>query len=186
VARSKDKVCRDIYEPNLKGIYEVCASPLFGSQGEMIGCVHVARDISKRVKSRQLLEQANQRLKIASELSTDLIYEWCPLEQKIEWHGNIEEALGLETELPRTEAAWLELIHPDDRPLLEEAVELHQHSQSPINYEYRMKHTDGSWRWWSDKASPILGDDDQPLLWVGVCSDITCRKKLEEMAEECS
>jgi len=80
--------------------------------------------------------------------------------------------------------AWLDLIHPEDRGELENAVDLHRTSTEPIQYEYRVRHKDGTYRQWNDHGLPLTDDKDCPYKWVGVCTDITNFKQAEEALRE--
>ena len=135
-------------------------------------------DISDRKKAEKMLRQSEERLKIAGGLAYDLIYEWIIADDKLEWFGNIEKKLGYDhNEIPRTIEGWLKLIHPEDSVRLKDAVELHSTSTAQIDYEYRVHHKDGSWKYWSDKALPILNNKGRPYKWIGVCTDITVSKE---------
>jgi hypothetical protein len=37
--------------------------------------------------------------------------------------------------------AWLRVIHPEDRPSLDDAVKLHTNSTETINYVYRLENS---------------------------------------------
>ncbi len=51
-----------IYEPLLKAYFEVTTSPLFGEDGEMLGTVHVAKDVTARKKSEDELKKHREHL----------------------------------------------------------------------------------------------------------------------------
>ena len=74
----------------------------------------------------------------------------------------------------------LEQVHPDDRPLLEEAAREAFRGGTGRRIEYRMRHKDGTWRTLESTASPVHNADGQVEKLVIVNRDITDRKKLEE------
>ena len=99
----------------------------------------------------------------------------------MKWFGDIDSALGYEVgEIKHTLEDWLRLIHPKDRPSLDDAVLLHKESTKPIQYTYRVICKDGSVRYWNDNGSPIFDQEGEPTKWVGGISDITERKRAEE------
>ncbi len=126
-----------------------------------------------------------ERFRIAAEVTSDLIYEWEVATDDLEWFGDVDAALGytLET-IPRTIAGWVALIHPEDVPLLGDAVEHHRTSTEPISYLYRVRHADGTWRWWEDHGMPVLGKGGLPVRWIGTCRDITDAKIAEEVLRQ--
>ncbi|HEC83027.1 MAG TPA: PAS domain S-box protein, partial [Firmicutes bacterium] len=75
---------------------------------------------------------------------------------------------------------WLALIHPEDRNRLEAAVEHHRTSTQPIEYEYRVRHKNGHWLWWLDKAVAVPDETGRPVRWIGVCADVTAQREAEE------
>ena len=128
-----------------------------------------------------LRKYAEERFRLAAEASSDLIFEWDVETDTLDWFGDLEGVLGYASgEIPRTIAGWIDLIHPEDQPRLKEAVELHRKSSQPIHYEYRVRQKDGAWRDWIDRGIPQIGADGKNRCWIGACSDVTEKKKLEK------
>lgn len=142
--------------------------------------------LEKQVASQtQELRRSEQRLRTAGKVAYDLIYEWDAVDDSLEWFGDIDGLLGFEPgELSRDVEAWLALIHPDDQAVLAGAVEHHRKSTEPIEFEYRVRHRDGSYRYWSDHALPFEIKDGMPVKWIGVCTDVTARKHAEQALRE--
>ena len=57
----------EVYEPNLGGHFLVSASPISNAEGQIVGGVHVARDITDRKRAEQQLAAAHRRLMMADE-----------------------------------------------------------------------------------------------------------------------
>ncbi len=87
-------------------------------------------------------------------------------------------------EINRTIQGFLTLIHPDDIQRLEDSIERHRTSTTPIFEIYRVRKKDGSWIWWEDCGTPLLNEENQPIKWVGSCTDITVRKIAEDRLSE--
>ncbi len=150
-------------------------------QGNIAGVEGITRDITETRRAQAALKESEERFKIAGEASYDLIYEWDVKTDSLEWFGDIDTFLGFDKgEISSNIAAWLALIHPDDRKMLEGAVQLHRTSTQPINYEYRIHQKNGAWRYWKDNALPLLDDKGVPFRWIGICADITERKESEQ------
>jgi len=142
-------------------------------------------EVASRKKVEEVLKESEERLKIAGGIAYDLIYEWTVSDDKLEWFGNIDASLGYDRdEIPRTIEGWVRLIHPEDLVRLKDAVEFHRTETTPISYEYKVLHKDGSWKHWSDHGVPILNNEGRPYKWIGVCSDITESKEAEEALRE--
>ncbi len=64
----------DVYEPYLGKMLEVRAIPRFDSDGQLIGVLHVSRDISERKRMEENLQRAEQ-MKLVGEWATALAHE---------------------------------------------------------------------------------------------------------------
>jgi PAS domain S-box-containing protein len=75
---------------------------------------------------------------------------------------------------------WLDYVHPDDR---ERSMAHWTHCvQSGENYEceYRLRGSDGQYRWFRARALPLIDHAGAILRWYGTCSDIHDSKLLEQ------
>jgi two-component system sensor histidine kinase/response regulator len=80
-------------------------------------------------------------------------------------------------EAPRTLAAWLARVHPDDRQSLSEAFFSSTQGTSGARcLEYRVRHEDGEWLWIEDRRCVTERlSDGSPRLTAGSINDITAR-----------
>ncbi len=74
---------------------------------------------------------------------------------------------------------WLELIHPEDRPQAEEALDRIIHSGAGA-MEYRIVHPDGETRWVQVRWRHAAEGQGKPARLDGIVTDITERKQAEE------
>ncbi len=89
----------------------------------------------------------------------------------------VEAALGYPAaELARDPAAWLAAIHPDDQPRVVHARA--DRSPDRIEIEYRIRHANGQWRWFLDRAAWIARPDGTTAL-EGLALDISDHKHAE-------
>ena len=72
-------------------------------------------------------------------------------------------------------------LHPDDRPILEEARR-RQAAGERTEVAYRVVLPDGSLRWIRDVAAPVPGADGGSARVVGVVEDVTSLRRREETA----
>lgn len=137
------------------------------------------RDISKRKRAEQELQESEQRYRALVEATTNIVWRTnadgeFDTEQP-EWTKytgqSFEEYEGF---------GWLDVIHPEDRGRIQtewmDAVE----NATPTQCEYRIRHQDGEWHWVNDRAAPVLENDGSVREWIGAHTDITERKEYEQ------
>ncbi len=75
---------------------------------------------------------------------------------------------------------YAELIHPEDRQLVRNAVDTALAQQGPYEMEYRIRHQDGSERWVWERGRGIFGRHGELVCLDGLIIDITERKLARE------
>jgi len=84
-----------------------------------------------------------------------------------------DEALGY---------GWLKGVHPDDRIMLEKNWQEAARQHKPSLADYRFVHAaDGSITWVIGQAVPEINTEGQLIGFVGTITDITERKKMEDL-----
>jgi len=77
-------------------------------------------------------------------------------------------------------AFWSERIHPDDATRVQEHLKSALETPARLSIEYRMRHSDGSWRWIRDEGQVADFDlQGRARHFVGFVTDVTERKMLE-------
>lgn len=79
-----------------------------------------------------------------------------------------------------------EIVHPEDLPRLFQHVgQLDALKQGPIELSYRVRHADGSWRWFLSREAVFGLDREQRVNQViGVATDVTNLKATEQRLEQ--
>jgi PAS domain S-box-containing protein len=75
---------------------------------------------------------------------------------------------------------WIQGLHPDDRGPCENAYVTAFDLREQFELEYRLRRSDGEYRWILDCGRPRSASDGTFLGYIGSCLDITERKKAEE------
>jgi PAS domain S-box-containing protein len=149
--------------------------------GFILGAWGTNRDITESALAKEALRKSEERFRIAAELASDLIYEWDIRDRRMEWFGNVAERLGYEPgEVLRTVEFWEQAVHPSDLDRVTAAVERHLAMGEPLHEEYRIKHKDGEFLYWTDRRRALRNENGASHKWIGVISDITRRKQAEE------
>ena len=77
------------------------------------------------------------------------------------------------------ELGWTRAVHPDDLPGVISARERTLGSGEVFEAEFRLRATDGTYRWHLGRAVPIRGEEGI-AFWVGTATDIHDHKRTEE------
>lgn len=79
--------------------------------------------------------------------------------------------------------AWSELIHPDDREMVERKVEDAIAARQPFVLEYRLVHRDQSIRWMFERGRAVF-NGDEVLYLDGVILDVTRQHEMQDAIRE--
>jgi PAS domain S-box-containing protein len=78
-----------------------------------------------------------------------------------------------------------EFLHPDDQVNFMESLEtVFRTAQSQADVNYRMIHTDGSWRWHTSTGIPLEDQQGNVIAYEGIAKDITEKKQMVTALEE--
>ncbi|MGD1005143.1 MAG: PAS domain S-box protein [Methanoregulaceae archaeon] len=175
----------EVHEDNLGGDFLVTCSPLYDSQGKMIGSVHIARDITNRKKVDRALKESERFVNSIVENIPDMIFVKDAEELRfIRFNKAGEDLVGFLREdmygkndydlFPKDEA---DHFIKKDREVLQSK----QYSDIPeekILTKFRgerILHT---------KKIPILNEEGKPQYLLGISEDITERKRSEKALKE--
>jgi PAS domain S-box-containing protein len=84
-------------------------------------------------------------------------------------------------DMPATQQAWDQVIHPEDLGANDAAYQAHAAGKTPAyESEYRALAKDGSWRWLAERGRIVeWSPDGTPRRMVGTLTDVTLRKQAE-------
>ena len=131
----------------------------------------------------EALRRSEQRLTLVLEGGDHGLWDWDVVTGTVERNTRSTSLLGYaDNDIPPTHAAWMDLVHPEDRPSVEAAADhaaLAMHDAFAV--QYRMKAKDGQWRWIVSRGK-VLDRDAQgrPKRAAGTHTDVTAQKRMEE------
>ena len=71
-----------------------------------------------------------------------------------------------------TDWGWKDALHPDD---LEICMTKWGHcirTGDPYEIEYRLRSSEGAYRWFLVRGNPVRDEQGQTIKWIGTCTDI--------------
>jgi PAS domain S-box-containing protein len=100
---------------------------------------------------------------------------------RVWWSHELEEIVGLRPgEFAGHESSFLDVVHVDDRSLVNEAVEGAIRSHTDYTVEFRFRHSSGAWRWMEGRGRAVYSESGEPVMLYGIGIDITERKRAED------
>ncbi len=172
---------REVHEDSLGGDFIVSVSPLHDSEGKLTGCIHIARDITKRKRAEGALLESEERLRFALETihagAWDLDLVGHTAFRSLE-HDRI---FGYEQLLPEwTYEMFLDHVLPEDRAMVDAKFRKAMTTCSNWNFECRIRRVDGEVRWIWAAGRHRADATGGVRRMAGIVQDITERKKTEE------
>ncbi|MCC2545968.1 PAS domain S-box protein [Hymenobacter sp. BT175] len=76
---------------------------------------------------------------------------------------------------------WLEDIHPDDLPLVQQKWQQALVAETEYEVEYRLRRHDGAYRWMLVRALPRRNEAGAITTWVGTGTDIHEQKETQQL-----
>jgi diguanylate cyclase (GGDEF)-like protein/PAS domain S-box-containing protein len=168
-------------------LLETTKTPVFDSQGQVIGVLGIGRDISERKSKELALIESEARWKFAIEGAGDGLWDWSIQTGKAFYSPRYKTMLGFaEEEIGDTADEWNKRIHPDDTPGVLAALQPYLEGKpGSATVEFRMLRKDGSWMWTLGRGMVVERDaEGKPLRMIGTNSDITERKRAEALVSQ--
>lgn len=132
-----------------------------------------------------LLEESQERLRLAIQAAEAGIWDWRIPEDRLEWSPECRQLHGLdESSTPLTLETWLSLVEPDDRQRLERKFRACLGgTQDDFRCEYRVL-LEGDVRWFLSRGALVDDGLGHPQRMVGLTIDMTRRKASETALAE--
>ncbi len=151
--------------------------PLAASAGLAGAVTLLVRDWLQLRKTRRAYD-------LAMQAAHDGFWEWNPVTKKLHVGKRLLEILGYQRDFLADTHAWLALVHPDDAAHYNQAVSQHLKGKSAYFYcEYRVRAFDGAYRWIASRGIAVRDRHGVAYQMVGSVTDITERKRHQEMLE---
>ncbi len=152
------------------------------ADGKLIGMEGSIEDVSAQIRAEVAMRASEERYERATNGANDGLWDWNPQSGEMYFSSRWKEQLGFKAdELEPTIDGWLNRVHPDDRSLIEGAIEAHRAGHTAqIEVEHRLRHKDGSYRWMLARGVRSLSQVDGVERIAGSQTEISVRKRAEE------
>lgn len=150
------------------------------------GLIGVMVDITDIKENERKLELYTERLELALSGSDAGLWDWNILTGHFYFSEKWCNMLGYDvSEIEPDVSSWEKLVHPDDMPLVMEALNKHLENKVPLyQSEHRVKAKTGEWKWILDTGKVTKRDDTgKAIRAAGIHIDISERKYIEELVK---
>ena len=156
-------------------------SPLMDLEGNVLGAVLIFSDITHRKRNEEKIKKANERYEILSRATSDTIWDWDIVNDSILYNDSITQMFGYtKAEIENGANWWKGNIHLDDYENTSAVlVEAFKNLSPTIQFEYRYKCADHSYKYILDRAFIVYDKNDVPVRMIGAMQDITKEKEHE-------
>ncbi|MCF8178119.1 MAG: PAS domain S-box protein [Sulfuritalea sp.] len=149
--------------------------------------VRALQDRTTRKKSEEALRDQERRLAEAQRIAHVGSWEFDLTTHQFAGTEEIYRLFGVTPEsFVPTFAAFMQLIHADDRAAVQTWINNCVSGNNPADREFRVIHADGSLRHLSGRGALERNAESKPVRLVGTVEDITERKKSEEQLRKLS
>ena len=172
---------QELHQERLNGDFLVTTTPLHDGEGNFLGSVHVARDITELKKYEKILVENSERLRLAQEVSGLGSWEIDNATMNRWWSDEIYQIFGLPPEegVPPREA-YERQIYPDDFPLWENTIAALRAGREVTAVIRVYRSSDGELIHTEVRGVPQFDDSGQVVRLFGTLRDITERVRAEE------
>ena len=141
----------------------------------------------RRLTAEILAIETGERASLAIRGMSDGIVDWCLETDQVYTSARCRELLGDKPRESTTPADMLRaLLHREDRPRVESALQAHFRAGRPFDMSVRFKVADGAHRWFRLRGEAVRTPDGEPTRLVGALTDVHDLLEARQQATESS
>lgn len=148
--------------------------PFMGANEKPISYMAMTTDITEQKSAKSNLTRAQKMAHIGS-------WEYDLIRDKLHWSNEIFNIFEIDEDgFSVSYEAFVEVIHPDDREMVNTAYKNSVNSRLPYEIEHRLLMKDGRVKIVKEQCETYYDENAKPLRSIGVVHDITQSKHTEE------
>ncbi|MEZ2336172.1 sensor histidine kinase [Mucilaginibacter sp. RCC_168] len=163
--------------------FDFVYQPVKDNNNKVTGVMIVATEVTKQVIARQLLEDAEERLRLAIEATGIGNWDLDLVTNDVIASPTLSVIFGLDPEDKLTHPELRDMIHPDDKAIVNNAYKKAIKTGVYL-YEARIIWADGSVHWIRTTGKILYDERGKPVRMLGTINDITKRKQEEIMKND--
>jgi PAS domain S-box-containing protein len=141
-------------------------------------------DVTDLKQAEKALRESEEKYRLIVEKSTDIIFSFNAAGEFLYISPSIKNLLGYDPN-DLIGHPFQSLIHPDDFPILQQAIQrnIKDGSQAPGGNRFRVRNASGEWRWHSTTGNAEYDANGKFEYFIAISRDITEHKKAEELLQ---
>lgn len=151
-------------------------TPLFEADGQVSGIMMTVNNVTEKVNSRQALEEAETRLRLATEGTKLATWDLDLATMEIVHSPRLAEIFGFSPDTKLTHAYIRSLLEPNDLKNIVEVAFEKAMVTSEYDYVARLHWPDKSLHWIKTQGKVFYNEKKQPFRLIGTMMDITDNK----------
>lgn len=163
----------------------VSCQPAFDEANEVIGVSLAMADITDRKHAEDALRESEAHYRYVVELSPHILWTAGPDGKLLEFGARWTTLTGY-TAAETIGTEWTRALHPDDLTAAWTAWTRSLQTGEPLDVEYRLRLSNGSYRWMRARAAPRRGPQDEIIRWYGSIEDVQEQKAAAEVVRRLS
>ncbi len=161
------------------------AGPIYNQAGDITGGILAWRDITELKQTEDILQRNQEHLSLAMAAAKMGSWDWDIQADIVQLSDTVYRLFSLDpAQFNGSYAAVMDLIHPDDRLRVEQALHRAIYEQEDYNIELRVVRPDGDLCWMLSLGRVFYSPTGEPLHMTGIDIDITDRKQSELMLQQ--
>ncbi|WP_373539304.1 PAS domain S-box protein [Chamaesiphon sp.] len=137
-----------------------------------------------RIRSDDRIRSREERLQLALEGANQGIWDLDLQTQVVTWDDRCKAIFGLSPDVPLTYAQRIDMLHPDDRQRVADALTIAAREGGEFVKEYRTIYPNGTIRWVLSQGRSYCDAAGRPTRMSGTMMDITDRKQAEAALQQ--
>ncbi|WP_297772947.1 PAS domain S-box protein [uncultured Roseovarius sp.] len=165
---------------------EIHITPLTDAAGKTTHFVALQRDISERRAAEQNLRMSEERFRLTTEASKDVIWDWDIQSGDIWWSDKLLSVFGHDVEKsPLLLSDITGFIHAGDEKRVKAGLDKVVHgNENDWHDEYRFIRADGRTAHVVDRAFVLRDENGQALRMIGSMTDVTRERQTEAILRQ--